>query len=76
MITNEQIQDIMDATQGNTIVLFNTINGWFAKFSDQGDIFGTSKAIPTAFTRHAKGVDVERMIKSLNPDYTIYVIGG
>ena len=55
-----------------TIDLKHTQHGWIAKFSD---IF-PDKWIHTAFTRHAKGADVEKAIRSLNPDHTIFIIGG
>ena len=62
--------------ESKTINLFKTQHGWFARFSDNEDRRGNNPARSTAFTRHAKGVEVERAIADLNPGYTIFVIGG
>lgn len=62
--------------QSKIIDLFKTQHGWFAKFSDHADRYGNIPAIATAFTRHAKGIEVERAIAALNPNHTIFVNGG
>ena len=60
----------------NTIDLKHTQHGWIASFSDMKDRYGTNKWITTAFTRHARGEDVEKALKELNPESTIFIIGG
>ena len=59
-----------------TIKVQHTIYGWKAQFSNLEDRFGGNKWLPTNFTRHAKGADVERALRAVNPNATIYVIGG
>jgi len=59
-----------------TIDLFKTPYGWFATYYDDRDWQDKPRTYPTAFTRHARSCDVEQMIASCNPGYTIYVIGG
>ena len=59
-----------------TIDLFKTQHGWFATFYDDRDRYDVPRTYATAFTRHAQGSDVEKLIASNNPGYTIYVIGG
>lgn len=59
-----------------TIDLFKTQHGWFATDHDDRDYWDKPRTYPTGFTRHARSIDVEQMIASLNPDHIIYVIGG
>jgi len=61
-----------------TIDLFKTQHGWFATFTDDlhRDYPDIPRTYKTAFTRHARGCDVEKAIASSNPGYMIFVIGG
>ena len=55
-----------------TIDVKHTQHGWIALFSNDESKQWTH----TAFTRHARGCDVESALRSLNPNACIIISGG
>ncbi len=62
------------------IRLSQSNSGWNAEFLMNGQpdldavrLFG-SHIIPTAFTKHAKAVDVAHMISVVNPGYAVHTV--
>lgn len=59
------------------IKIYNTGNGWMAKYSDHfiRAMFGTD-VLPTGFHQNAPGLVVLRQIRALNPDKIVSIMEG